>query len=212
MRKRISMLLLAASAASAQNAAQIGLGVGLEKTLLQFSSASTAEFATSVGILPVSFTTFSMPILINGKVEFEPEFGYAGFSTSVNESGSSIESSTSILQLGLALSGGKRMENLLYQFGMKAGMARQSTSYETSSPGSTTRKREMSQTNFAIGPIIGVEYFFVPKLSLGARIGINYIFVGEPDESDSSDPGTSGEDIDRSIIGNDGRIDLRWYY
>jgi hypothetical protein len=206
MRNAILLPLLLVLTASAQNA-MMGVGVGLEKTIVQVSGGGSAMDMSSVDILPVDFTTFSIPVLISGHASVEPEFGFVRSSTSHENSIGESESSFSILQLGLGMSGVKKVENLLYTFGIKAGISRVS-SYSKSS-GS---EYKMRQLNFHFGPVLGVEYFFVPKLSMGAQVGVSYIKIGDREIDYDDIINEEDESSDQFMIGNNGRISLRWYY
>ncbi len=122
---------------------------------------------------------------------------------------SDIENSNSILQLSVGMSGRKRMDNLAYTFGFKAGIIRNASSRK-----SGNQSEDISQMDFHLGPILGAEYFFIPKLSLGAQIGFSYIIIGDEnvETSPSTPPASSGSSVDRSILGNNAKIVLRWYY
>jgi hypothetical protein len=209
MRNAVLLPILLVFTASAQDA-MFGFGVGLEKTIIQVRGGDNTTGMTSVDVLPVDFTTFSIPVLIRGgQARVEPEIGFVRSASSIESSTSTsdFESSYSVLQLGLGLSGGKRVENLLYTFGIKAGMVRLA-SYSKS----TATKYERSQTNFHFGPVFGVEYFLVPKLSIGAQIGVSYINIGDMVVKEDDPLAVDDDSVDQYLIGNSGKIDLRWYY
>jgi hypothetical protein len=209
MRYGFLALLLAGGSVFAQDT-RIGFGVSLEKTLIELYPQSNTGSAQLFDILPVGFTTFSIPILIGGKTRIEPEIGYVRFGSSAEGQGLDYENSSTMLQLALGISGGKRVDNLLYSFGVKAGIVRQSSTSKYEDLGQATES-ETSQLNFHIGPILGAEYFFISGLSLGAQVGFSYVHVGELDV-ESDDLPEEEPEISRHIIGNNAKITLRWYY
>ncbi len=207
MRIGFLALLVAVGSVFSQET-HVGFGVGLEKNLIQVSGSGDIEEMASIDVLPVSFTTFSVPILIQGAVKVEPEIGYVRFGASVeDELSGDYESSASIWQLAVGISGGKRVDNLLYQFGVRVGMIRQSSSTEQDSDEYTS-----SQMSFHVGPILGAEYFFHSRMSVGAQVGFSYIHIGQPNVEFNGDSADDDEDISQSMFGNNGKISLRWYY
>jgi len=207
--RKVFMVLSLASVSVFSQETRVGLGVSLDKTLVQLGGGGSVGSMASIDVLPVSFATFSIPILINGAAKVEPEIGYVRFGTSVDDPmAGDYESAASYWQLALGISGGKRVDNLLYLFGLRGGLIRQSSSYEQGSVES-----ESSQMSFHVGPILGAEYFFHPRASLGAQVGLSYIHVGEA-ETETDDPDGIGEDEDVSqyMLGNSAKLSLRWYY
>jgi hypothetical protein len=91
--------------------------------------------------------------------------------------------------------------------GIRTGLVRQASTSKSSG-----QKTETDQTNYHIGPVIGAEYFFIPKMSLGAQVGISYIHIGDRNVDSDSQVGADSADTDQSMLANNGKITLRWYY
>lgn len=91
--------------------------------------------------------------------------------------------------------------------GLEPGIIRQAADSKSSG-----EKAESDQTDFHIGPVIGAEYFFIPKMSLGAQVGFSYIVIGDRNVASDTDPNIGDPDTDQSMLANNGKITLRWYY
>lgn len=211
MRKGLLFLLMSAGAVFSQDA-RVGLGVGWDKSLFIVEDGSGSAAAAAYELVPVGFTMFSVPILIGGTAKVEPEIGFYRNAVSREGEGGLPDSefSSSFWQMALGISGGKRVDNLLYQFGVRGGFTRQAAKSEQ---GETEFKS--SRMNFHVGPTAGAEYFFHPGMSVGAQIGLSYVFIGQPDteESDPDFPGVEDDaEVSEYLLGNSARISLRWYY
>ena len=181
--KRLSIILIVfgilatgpASSGAQNNGTRIGLGLGV-------TSPFTPDFLQSeYGAL---MSTISIPIT-GSKVRIEPMIGFVRTSDGNDQ----FDVTQSGLRLGTGIFGLKRSGSTLFYFGGRAGIMRNSVSYDIENDPPFGPEDE-STTDYFVAPATGVEYLFADTFSLGGEVQLVYTRFGQPD-SDESDMSSS---------------------
>lgn len=191
-------LFVLASTAEGQSDSRIGLGVRLNPIAI-------VDFDIDAGVLPIGLGNFTVPIRVGENLRIEPELGIFRASSEASGSGFTGSFSGTVLRYGAAVHYFLGQAEAFRPYvGGQVGFIRESSKQE--STGSPTF--EVKRTDNYFGVVIGGEYWFAPRFSLGAEVQLNRVGVG--DEDVTPDPGTSTE-FDESYISNNGVIAIRFY-
>ncbi|MDZ7262523.1 MAG: hypothetical protein ONB05_10515 [candidate division KSB1 bacterium] len=172
---------------------RIGVGVSLGKEAIPIE-----DYEVSAVFTLFDFPSFYIPILISPRFKLEPEIGLYRYSRSTKDS----ESSNMVFSLGCSIFPMTQKGKVSIYYGARLEIVRFSFSYKYSQDGHH-ESREDSNTDFYIGPAIGGEYFFTEHLSVGGETQVNFIFIGQGDDT---------EDTSESVIRTKTLIFLRWYF
>jgi len=204
MKPRISCLALVAAlalpavAGASPALRSFGFGAGLS-----LGTSLSGQIAVPVNVMPILRVEPLIGISRSGK-------------TTEDDSGTDMVTTSSVdqnIQLGLGVYYLLRTNDpfLLY-VGPRFGVLLQS---DTSTSDATGKEIESvtSQTNIGLGLGFGGEYFFNPRLSLGAEININYVIVGEPTtEVDGKEPDDDKITVSESGLTTGTNVFVRFYY
>lgn len=156
----------------AQDGTRVGLGVGVT------SPFTPGAFGSDIGPL---MSTINIPIT-GQRIRIEPMVGFVRMSDSNNN----MDVSRSALHLGSGIFGLKRSGSTIFYFGGRAGIMRNSVSFDFDDAPQFAPEDE-SSTDFFLAPATGAEYLFADTFSLGGEVQLVYTrFGNESEESDAS--------------------------
>ena len=170
----LAVLLGVPALASAQPGSEnrIGLGVRVEPTAL-FGSQSELEFGMS--------PTFSVPANVNGVFRIEPQFGYASVRSSRDDNDQVVRQT----RLGLTVAALVPGTDVVLTPGARIRYVRLSS-------GSDRQSDDDVDSALSVGPLLGGEYPFSARFSIGGEVGVEYRFYSfERSSSDVSGVGTT---------------------
>lgn len=203
------MLVLTQAVEAQDKRPQVGVGVSLDLTPTgDFSLLDELHFTGRTGNIHV-------PIQISPTVRLEPMIGYAHESQKTTNGSTTSTAAGTLWRAGIGL---------LFQFskhedfqayaGGRAGLARRSVKFTNSDPNfpppTSTRA---SQKNTFLAAVLGGEFYFSPRFSLGAEAQLVYTDLGDVQVSATPPPpfpapgvGESGSELSTA-----GLIVVRWY-
>lgn len=202
MMKRLALLccmliVLPAVLTAQDSGTRFGFGV----TMLQDIVIVESEMIS----LPLNFN--NLACIIRGEnYRIEPRIGLLTYSYERTSSESNSETSASQIRLGVAAAYENVHGPMHYYYGLNIGFILES---ESSSNSYSTSGVDASKTDFFIGPLVGGEYMLNEDFSLGGEFQLNYIGLGEWEDSNDTNP----SDVERSTsyISTRAMIHLRWY-
>jgi hypothetical protein len=167
-----------------------GIGVSLSPVSL---------FIGDVGLLPIGFNNFLIPIRVGAATTLEPEFGL--FRSSSSSSGA--ENTFNNLRVGIGLLMPlKERESLRPHTGARVGVSRTTTE----SIGGFGGNQKTKQNSWYISGVVGAQHFFTHHFSLGGEVQLTRTSVGE------QTGGSSPTGPERSFVTTAGMMMLRWYF
>jgi opacity protein-like surface antigen len=192
--------------ATRTSSTSVGFGVGVEpfSTALFGGATATGSLAGSLdsGSAPVGIY---VPIQIAPNLRLEPVIGY--WHVSGNRGAlAGNDNSRSATTLGLGA--------LLYlqpvnPTGIYAG-ARFALNFQSSSDVVAGASRDLSETDFAIAPVLGGEYAFAQHFTFGAEVQLPITFYGNV--SDKRPGVTVTTNTDRSGIRTNAVLFVRYFF
>jgi len=155
-----------------------------------------------LGVKMVNGTTMYLPISIKRNLRIEPEISFFLRNNDYDNYKSKYES----LSLGIGIFKMTRIENLSTYHGLRFGYTKSSNNFEFV-PTEQSSNRNNTQTGYFIAPVIGAEYSFAKRFSIGPEVSIKYSTAnGENTSSDNINDSSS-----KSIILNTG-VMVRYYF
>jgi hypothetical protein len=152
-------------------------------------------------VLPMSLR---VPVNIS-TVKLEPELGIYSFSDKIESNNETSESSGTLLKGGIGFYYNAILSSEASVYvGPKVGITKLSTVSEFGGSvivDEATVTQEMDRTDIFFGAMVGGEYFFSTRFSVGAEAGFEYVSRGNetrtatPDTNPSPDPTTSGSEL-----------------
>jgi hypothetical protein len=205
----LDMLALSQTGEAQERRPQVGVGVSLDLTPTgDFSLFDELHLTGRTGNIHV-------PIQISPTVRLEPMIGYAHESQEATNGSATSKAAGTLWRAGVGL---------LFQFsnhedfqayaGGRAGLARRSVKLTNSDPNfppPTTAKA--SQKNTFVAAVLGGEFYFSPRFSLGAEAQLVFTDLGDVKNSTSPPPPvpTPGIGESGSELTTAGLIVVRWY-
>jgi len=162
----------------------------------------------------------SVPVNVGPTLRVEPIIGLnrksVSTETKVGEDTATTDKVEQNIQLGVGAYYLMRTNDpfLLY-VGPRLGVVLDSDTTEAKMGSNTTTTTE-SGTDIALAIAFGGEYFFNPRLSLGAEVALNYFIIGErTTEVDPKPEGANGDDDterSESVMATSTNVWVRFYY
>ncbi len=207
---RVMMVLIVACmlgsvASQAQESdIRVGFGVSMSQSVLVY--AVDQEHAYT----PWSFATVSIPVFLTKNFRIEPEVGYlSGSHERTYFDKTTSTASFTQMRLGAGVHyfidrvGGA--ENVSLYLGPEFALAPMSTKSKPSSPGS--KESTTSQSNTLLGFVLGGEYSFAKRFSVGTAVHWSYIIIGEEDPLSST-----YSEVSESYLNISTSIRFRFYF
>ncbi len=183
---------------------RIGIGVRVNDVLDNLLALNDDSELGTAGALGIAIL---LPIDLNGVIRIEPELGFSSFSLNLEVDGEDdVESSANRVRLGLGVMALLQQPDLTFTAGGRVRYTRQSSEQPSFGfPDGGDDTDELVSSVLAIGPVVGGEYFFSRRFSLGAEAGLFYQSFGSEFNGEESD-------ADVSTIQTTGSVFVRFFY
>ncbi|MEX2152054.1 MAG: outer membrane beta-barrel protein [Gemmatimonadaceae bacterium] len=194
-----ALLLVVALPLTAQEAPAPTTDEQIGKWGIGISLSPVSIFIDEVGLIPIGFNNFLMPIRVGAATTLEPEFGL--FRSSSSSSGA--ENSFNNLRVGVGLLMPLRERASLRPYtGGRVGVSRTTTE----SIGGFGGSQKTRQNSWHMSAVLGAQHFFTRHFSLGGEVQLTRTSVGEQ-TGGSSPTGTA-----QSFVTTGGVMMLRWFF
>jgi Outer membrane protein beta-barrel domain len=197
------LALAAAPAAAAEHQhgdhdVQIGFGVGLEP----INTMSLASSAANVATMPP--VQLYVPIQIGQQLRIEPSFGM--WHGGVNQQTVAGAASSSVWAFGV---GAMYYAVPLNPTGIYLG-ARVGLAFRSASAGTGNATTDVKETDLTIAPVLGGEYAFSPRFTVGAEAQLGISWFGNP--STTANNQTTTPSLDHNGLATNAVVFLRYFF
>jgi hypothetical protein len=194
-----AFLLIVALPLAAQEAPAANTNEQIGKWGIGVSLSPVSLFIDEVGLVPLGFNNFLIPIRVGAATTLEPEFGL--FRSSISSSGA--EDTFNNLRVGVGLLMPFRERSSLRPYtGGRVGISRTTTE----SIGGFGGNQKTKQNSWYLSGVLGAQHFFTRHFSLGGEVQLTRTSMGE--QTGSATP----TGIEQSFVTTGGVVMLRWFF
>jgi hypothetical protein len=186
-------------APAGSSAVSVGFGVGVEPLSTQVTSATGATVSANP---PVNLY---VPVQITPQLRVEPSVGFWHLGANRNAPGTAVFSQ-SVWAVGL---GGLYYFVPMQPAGIYAG-ARLGIAFRSQSDAVGNATRDVKATDFSIAPVLGGEYAFSQKFSVGAELQLPITWYGNASTTLNNVTNTPNDD--RNGFATNGVVFLRYFF
>lgn len=188
------ILLLFVGTGFAQESTKTGVGVAIIDLQKLFEVNTANGFGSNAAI--------TVPIIISPSFRLEPEVGFSSAKQEATISGTTLEASVTMWNIGVGIFPQKIYEDFTLYYGGRVGYISQKMTDET---GFDTD--EETTSGFYIAPAIGGEHNFSDHFSIGAEAQFVYGSLTNKDEDRDPD-----YDVDLTLLNTRALIFFRFYF